>query len=76
MAKIINRKQLLSLSDEEIDQFFNDTFFEGIFTHEIKSKYPEKYIRSIANITQNGRRTDIVPRFLNVPKTSEHIPEG
>lgn len=76
MAKIINRKQLLSLSDEEIDQYFNDTIFEGVFNHEIKSKYPEKYIGSITSITQNGRRTDIVPRFLNVPKTSRQIPEG
>ncbi len=77
MAKIINRKQLLSLSDEEIIRFFEETTFEGIFSTEIKSnKHPERYIGSISSIKFNGRPTNILYQFLNVPQRSNKIKEG
>jgi len=44
---ITNRTQLLRATDEEIEQFFSKTTFEGIFSLEIKSKNTEFYKGSI-----------------------------
>ena len=76
MPKFINRKQLEMASDEEIEKFFEDTIFEGVFSHEIKSKNTEFYKGNISNIKLEGRQTKLVNNFLNVPKTSNSIPEG
>ncbi len=76
MAKFINRKQMLKATDEEIKAFFSETEFKGVFSHEIKSKKEDRYKGNISEITLGGRPTDIIPRYLNVPKTSREIPEG
>ena len=76
MPKYFNRKQLLQATDAEIETFFEETFFEGVFSHEIKSKRIDFYKGCITNIKLEGRPTNIVSLFLNVPKTSKEIPEG
>ena len=38
MPRFSTRSQLLQASDEEIEQFFAETTFEGEFSSEIKSK--------------------------------------
>lgn len=76
MAKYFKRKQLLQATDAEIENFFEETFFEGVFSHEIKSKKTDFYKGSITDIKLEGRPTNIVSLFLNVPKTSNEIPEG
>lgn len=43
MPKYFNRKQLLQATDAEIETFFEETFFEGVFSHEIKSKRIDFY---------------------------------
>lgn len=63
-------------SDEEIKEFFEETIFEGVFSKDIKSKNTEFYKGNISNIKLEGRKTDLVGGFLNVPKTSNQIPEG
>ena len=76
MTKFINRNQLFKATDEEIEQFFAETTFEGIYSSEIRSKNIDFYKGSISNIKLEGRPTNIVPTFLNVPISSKPIPEG
>ena len=76
MTKFFNRNQLLKATDEEIEHFFAETTFEGIYSSEIRSKNTDFYNGSISNIKLEGRPTNIVPTFLNVPISSKPIPEG
>lgn len=76
MIKYKNRKELLKATDEEIEHFFAETTFEGIYSSEIRSKNTDFYKGSISNIKLEGRPTNIVPTFLNVPISSKPIPEG
>ena len=76
MTKFTNRKQIQIASDEEIQKFFDETIFEGIFSNELKSKKTDFFKGNISNIKLNERSTDIVNMFLNVPITSKSIPEG
>ena len=76
MVKYRNRKQLLKASDKEIEQFFAETTFEGIYSLEIRSKNTDFYKGSISGIKLNGHPTDLTPKFVNVPKNSNSIPEG
>ena len=76
MPRFINRKQLQKATDEEIEQFFSETVFEGIYSSELKSKKSEYYKGSISNIKLDGRPTNLVMTFLNVPRSSNNVPEG
>ena len=76
MPKYINRKQLQRATDEEIENFFAETTFEGIYSTELKSKNSDFYKGSITDIKLEGRPTNLIKAFLNVPRTSNHIPEG
>ena len=76
MPKFINRKQLQKATDEEIEQFFSETVFEGIYSTEIKSKNCDFYKGNITDIKLEGRPTNLVMSFLNVPHSSNSIPEG
>lgn len=76
MARYINRNQLKKASDEEIIRFFEETTFEGIYSSEIKSKNSDFYKGSITDIKLEGRTTNLAPFFLNVPRSSNRIPEG
>lgn len=76
MARYINRKQLQKASDEDIENFFEETIFEGIYSSELKSKNSEFYKGSITDIKLEGRPTNLVMTFLNVPRSSNSIPEG
>lgn len=76
MPKYINRRQLQKASDEEIESFFAETIFEGIYSSELKSKNNEFYKGSITDIKLEGRSTNLVMTLLNVPRSSNNIPEG
>lgn len=76
MARYINRNQLQKATDEEIEQFFAETVFEGIYSSEVKSKNTEFYKGSISDIKLEGRPTNLLGFFLNVPHNSTEIPEG
>lgn len=76
MSRYINRKQLQKVSDEDIENFFAETVFEGIYSSELKSKNSEFYKGSITDIKLEGRPTNLVMTFLNVPHSSNNIPEG
>lgn len=76
MAKFTNRKQLITASDEEIEVFFSETVFEGIYSNEIKSGRTDFYKGSISNIRLEGRPTNLLREVLNVPISSKAIPEG
>ncbi|MGL5980606.1 MAG: sacsin N-terminal ATP-binding-like domain-containing protein [Phocaeicola sp.] len=77
MSNITNRSQLQRATDEEIEKFFVETTFEGIYSSEVKStKKAELFKGHISNIKLNGSPTNITPMFLNVPVNSNEIPEG
>lgn len=63
-------------TDKELEEFFAETTFEGIFSYEIKSKNLDFYKGCITNIKLEGRTSNLTPLFLNVPKSSKSIPEG
>lgn len=76
MPKYTSKAQLKRATDEEIEQFFSETVFEGIFSHEIKSSKSEYYKGCITDIKIEGRSCSLTPLFLNVPRTSKGVPEG
>lgn len=76
MPRYINRNQLQKATDEEIEEFFSETVFEGIYSSELKSKNSDFYKGSISDIKLEGRPTNLVGLFLNVPHNSKDIPEG
>ena len=76
MPKYINKGQMRRATDEELEQFFAETTFEGIFSHDIKSKKTDFYKGSITDIKLEGRTSNLAPLFLNVPRSSNNIPEG
>lgn len=76
MPKYINKGQLKRATDEELERFFSETTFEGIFSNEIKSKKTDFYKGSIVEIKLEGRTSSLTPLFLNVPRSSNNIPEG
>lgn len=76
MVKYRNRNQLLKALDEEIEQFFAETIFEGLYSSEVRSKNTDFYKGSVSDIKLDGHPTNIIPTFLNVPTSSKSIPEG
>lgn len=76
MPRYINRNQLQKATDEEIEDFFSKTVFEGTYSSELKSKNSDFYKGSISDIKLEGRPTNLVGLFLNVPHNSRDIPEG
>lgn len=76
MPKFINKGQMRRASDEELEKFFAETTFEGVFSREIKSKKTDFYKGSITDIKLEGRTSNLAPLFLNVPHSSNNIPEG
>ena len=76
MARYINRNQLQKMTDEEIEDFFSETVFEGIYSSELKSRNCDFYKGSISDIKLEGRPTNMLGLFLNVPHNSTDIPEG
>jgi len=76
MARYTTKKQLERASDEEIEQFFAETVFEGIYSSELKSKNSDFYKGNISDIKLEGRPTNLLGLFLNVPHNSTDIHEG
>lgn len=76
MLRFKNRIQLKKATDEEIENFFAVTTFEGIYSSELKSKYSDFYKGSISDIKLDGHPTNLVMSYLNVPHSSNDIPEG
>ena len=76
MPQYINRNQLQKATDEDIEKFFAETVFEGIYSSELKSKNSDFYKGSISEIKLGGRPTNLVGLFLNVPHNSTDIAEG
>ena len=76
MQKFINKRQLISASDDEIKAFFTETIFEGIYSHEIRSLHSTNHKGSITNIKLNGKPTRLLNEYINVTKSSKEIPEG
>lgn len=77
MIRITSKSQLLRISDEAIKRFFEDTVFEGVFSHEVKSKkYADSCKGSISDIKMNGEPTDILGSYVNVPANAPSIQEG
>ena len=73
MEIFTNKAQLKKATDEEIEEFFSKTIFEGIYSSETRST---KSKGCISDIKLNGNPTNLFMKYLNVPKSSNDIPEG
>ena len=72
-----NRKQLFRASDSEIEAFFENVRFEGLFTPEVRNtSHPEYFKGSVTDIKLNGAHYDYLPQFLNIPKLSSFVSYG
>lgn len=76
MSRFKNRIQLKKATDEEIENFFAVTTFEGIYSSELKSRNSDFFKGSISDIKLDGHPTNLVMSYLNVPYSSNDIPEG
>ena len=76
MSRFKNRIQLKMATDEEIENFFAVTTFDGIYTSEVTSRNRDFYKGSISDIKLDGHPTNLVMSYLNVPHSSNDIPEG
>lgn len=72
-----NRKQLFEASDEEVESFFENARFEGIFSSEIRNtNHPEYFKGSVTDIKLNGIHYDYLPQYLNIPKMGSYVSAG
>lgn len=76
MEIFTNKAQLKKATDEEIEEFFSKTIFEGIYSSETRSTNSDFYKGCISDIKWNGNPTNLFMKYLNVPKSSNDIPEG
>ena len=76
MEIFTNKAQLKKATDEEIEEFFSKTIFEGIYSSETRSTNSDFYKGCISDIKLNGNPTNLFMKYLNVPKSSNDIPEG
>lgn len=71
-----NKNEMIKATDDEIREFFSNTVFEGVFSKEIKSNYPEYFKGHIHSIKINGVENNVIGTFVNVPNYANDIPEG
>lgn len=77
MTYFKNKYQMFKASDDEIREFFASTIFEGIFSTEIKSNnHPDYFKGHILSIKVNGKPTNVIGSYINVPTAANDIPEG
>lgn len=67
---------MIKATDDEIREFFATTIFEGVFSHEIRSSFTDKFKGHINSIKINGVATNVIGAFINVPNYANDIPEG
>lgn len=71
-----NKYQMIKATDDEIREFFATTIFEGVFSHEIRSSFTDKFKGHINSIKINGVATNVIGAFINVPNYANDIPEA
>lgn len=76
MTYFKNKYQMIKATDDEIREFFATTIFEGVFSHEIRSSFTDKFKGHINSIKINGVATNVIGAFINVPNYANDIPEG
>lgn len=77
MAKYSSKYDLLKASDEEINQFFRDVKFTGVFDKDIPEEYKKSFCGKVTNIVMDGEQNHLCPLFLYVPiKYSSFVNTG
>lgn len=77
MAKYSSKYDLLKATDEEINEFFRDVKFSGVFDKDIPEEQRESYCGKVTNIAMNGEKNNLCPQFLYVPiKYSSFVNNG
>lgn len=76
MVYFNNKYEMTKASEEEIQEFFADTIFEGIYSKKIKSIHTEYYKGHIHSIKINGISNNVLGTYINVPISANDIPEG
>lgn len=67
MAKYSSKYDLLKASDEEINQFFREVKFTGVFDNDIAAELKVFNCGKVTNIVMDGEQNHLCPLFLYVP---------
>lgn len=77
MAKYSSKYDLLKASDEEINQFFRDVKFTGVFDKDIPEEYKKSFCGKVTNIVMDGEQNHLCPQSLYVSqKLSTYVDKG
>ena len=68
MNRYTNIFELTKATDEEIDEFFKEAVFMGIFDTNIPDKYKGKFCGEFTDISINGEINGLCPKSLFVPQ--------
>ncbi len=67
MAIYSSKYDLLKATDEEINEFFRDVKFAGIFDKDIPEEQRESYCGKVTNIVMDGEQNNLCPQSIYVP---------
>lgn len=67
MAKYSSKYDLLKATDEEINDFFRDVKFAGVFDKDIPEEQREYYCGKVTNIIMDGEQNKLCPQSIYVP---------
>lgn len=77
MAKYSSKYDLLKASDEEINHFFREVKFTGVFDKDIPEEHRDRFCGKVTNIAMDGEQNNLCPPYLYVPnKYSTYVNMG
>ncbi|MCW3805726.1 sacsin N-terminal ATP-binding-like domain-containing protein [Plebeiibacterium marinum] len=71
MAKYSSKYDLLKANDGEINQFFRDVKFTGVFDKDIPEEQKNLFCGKLTDIVMNGEKNKLCPLSIYVPKKFE-----
>lgn len=77
MAKYSSKYDLLKANNEEINHFFREVNFTGVFDKDIPEEHRDRFCGKVTNIAMDGEQNNLCPPFLYVPiKYSSYVNMG
>ena len=77
MAKYSSKYNLLKATDDEINEFFRDVKFAGVFDKDIPEDQKESFCGKVTNILMDGEQNNLCPPSLYIPnKFNSIVNEG
>lgn len=67
MSKYSTKYDLLKATDEEVNEFFREVKFTGVFDKDIPEEQREYYCGKVTNIIMDGEQNKLCPQSIYVP---------